>query len=76
MKNKTFNICLCVASFLILMFYLFKTVGLEELQQLMQSLAPSWLLGAVACMVLYWLLEARVLHLSLIHISSTDRSPE
>lgn len=60
MRNKIFNlIIVAVCSFIFLSFFVFSH-GLNDLMRL-ETLEFRWILVAIICMILFWLLEAIIL---------------
>ncbi len=72
-KNNYFNLALCAFSFVFLLVYLFVVDDVSEVVKNLQSLNWAWISVAVLFMVMYWLLEAYVLHLTLKPLHSTQR---
>ena len=64
MKNK-WNLLICIASAVILATYIFVVDGPENILLTLKSVNLSWLFLGIGCMVLYWLLEAVILHMIL-----------
>ncbi len=68
MKSNKFNIFLCVASFVILIVYVVQTTGIDGIVSACSNLILGWMFAALMCMVVYWLLEALVLHLVTVRV--------
>ena len=62
MKSNKLNIFVCLTCGLIVVGFIFFSSDAKELQQNFHSLRFGWILAGVACMLLYWLLEALILH--------------
>ncbi len=63
MKLKKWNIVLIVLSFGLLLGYLFWQEDVRKIAHMLADARPLWLVCALGLMVLYWLLEAVILHL-------------
>ncbi len=63
-KNNTFSLLLALFSFIFLIVYLIKVDGVNEVTTVLRTAHFGWLVAAVACMLVYWLLDAIVLHIS------------
>lgn len=65
MKTKKSNLILIGFSMVFLLFYITKENGLSGLLHTMSTANPAWIGAALLMMLIYWGLEACVLHLSL-----------
>ncbi len=63
MKFKKTNIIIILAASAVLLGYIIMVDGVENLVHALTSVNPVWLGCAVCVMILYWLLEAVVLHI-------------
>jgi len=63
-KNNTFSLLLALFSFVFLIVYLIKVDGVNDVVTVLKTAHMGWLAAAVLCMVVYWLLDALVLHIS------------
>lgn len=64
-KNNTFSLLLALFSFIFLIVYLIKVDGVNDVMMVLKTAHMGWLLAAVLCMLVYWLLDALVLHISI-----------
>lgn len=62
MKNKA-NIIIVAASVIFLFAYVFWVDGVDNIVNLLLSVSKGWLFVAVLMIVIYWLLEALILHI-------------
>ena len=63
-KNNTFSLLLALFSFIFLIVYLIKVDGVNDVTAVLKTAHLGWRLAAVLCMLVYWLLDALVLHIS------------
>lgn len=61
--GKKFNYIFIGLSLVLMLVYVFGFTDWTGFSQMVNSIAPLWLIAAVLCMVGYWLLEAVILHL-------------
>ncbi|MGI6168683.1 MAG: lysylphosphatidylglycerol synthase domain-containing protein, partial [Christensenellales bacterium] len=69
-KKHLFTIISLTVTFVILMYFFFSTDGVENLGTILMQLQPFWLVLSLAFMVVYWLLEAVMLHILTLGIYS------
>lgn len=62
-KSKKLNLIICGAAFVIMIVYLFLVDDPVEIWNAICGAKPVYLILAVCCMVMYWILEAVNLHL-------------
>lgn len=62
MKRKIFKLLVVLSSAIILIALIFFTNGLEELKNMFLRARLNWIGAAFGCMVLYWILDAAILH--------------
>lgn len=62
MKKKIFKLLIVLSSAIILMALIFFTNGLEELANMFAKARLYWIGAAFGCMVVYWILDATILH--------------
>ncbi|MCY6371015.1 lysylphosphatidylglycerol synthase transmembrane domain-containing protein [Clostridium ganghwense] len=63
MKNKLFNTTIIVLSTAILLGFVIFSKGLEHLISQLKNLNYMWILLAVFCMLMYWIIESIVLNI-------------
>jgi len=63
-RNNYFNLALCAFSLVFLIVYLIRVDGVHDVALVISQARIGWLLTGIGCIVLYWLLDAWVLHLS------------
>lgn len=61
--GKKFNYIFIALSVVLMVVYVIFFTDLSDFGTVVTSIAPIWLLAGVACMVVYWAVEAFVLHL-------------
>ncbi|MEI8200407.1 MAG: lysylphosphatidylglycerol synthase transmembrane domain-containing protein [Eubacteriales bacterium] len=64
-KSHLFSLILCAFSLLFLVLYLVKVDGLSAAAIVLKQTRIAWLFAAVGCIIVYWLLEAYALQLTL-----------
>jgi len=64
-KNHLFSLILCAFSFVFLVLYLVKVDGISAAATVLKQTRVAWLLVAVACIFVYWFLEACALQTTL-----------
>lgn len=64
MKGKKFNLIVIAISLVFLLVYVFAIDGIAGFSQAISAAKPLWLCAAVIPMLIYWLLEAQILHLA------------
>lgn len=64
-KNHLFSLILCALSLVFLVLYLVKVDGLTAASAVLKQTRVVWLFAAVGCIIVYWLLEAYALQLTL-----------
>ncbi len=64
-KKQLFNLFVCVSCGAVVIGFLFFSTEPASLAASVRELRIGWLLGAVGCMPVYWLLEAWALHILL-----------
>lgn len=64
MKTKKLNIVICVLSLLVLVYFIFKDNGIQNISKIIQHLNIWWILGGFGCIVIYWLFESINLHIA------------
>lgn len=62
MKRKLFKLLIVLSSAIILIVLIFFTNSLDELALMFSKARLYWIAVAFGCMVLYWLLDAMILH--------------
>lgn len=65
LKNNRFNLILCAFSLVFLCLYLGLVDGVSNIVTVIKTVNVFWIFIGVACMVVYWILEAMILHLAL-----------
>ena len=63
MKKKVFNLVFISLSAIILLIVIISTQGFDGLMHQLANIRYPWIAGALICMLLYWGLEAVVLHI-------------
>ncbi len=63
MKRKIFKLLVVLSSAIILIALIFFTNGLEEMANMFSRARLYWIAAAFGCMVLYWVLDASILHI-------------
>ena len=72
-SSNYFNLILCAFSLIFLIVYLYKVDGVHDLTLVIQNAHAGWLLVAVGCMAVYWLLDALVLHMAVKPVHPSQR---
>ncbi len=62
MKNKIFKLFIVLSSAILLIVLIFFTDSLDELGHIVRNAKVYWLAAGFGCMVMYWILDAAVLH--------------
>lgn len=62
MKKKILKLLVVLSSAIVLIILMFSTNGIEELAGMINSIKPQWIAVAFGCMVIYWILDAAILH--------------
>lgn len=62
MKRKIFKLLIVLSSAIILIALIFFTNGLRELADMFSKARLYWIAAAFGCMILYWVLDAAILH--------------
>ncbi|MBC8062001.1 MAG: flippase-like domain-containing protein [Clostridiaceae bacterium] len=63
MKNKTFNVIVLALSTGIMVYFFIYSHGLESLIKQSATLNIYWIILAVICIVLFWIIESVILHI-------------
>lgn len=63
LKKNLFSIISFALALAIMLYFFISTKGFSQLLRILESRSPIWLLLAVGCMCLYWLLEGTVIFL-------------
>ena len=66
-RNLFAVISITITAILLLAFF-FATDGINNLGMIISTLRPEWLVLAIACMVIYWLMEGGTLHIFTLHV--------
>ena len=61
-KSKILNLVICGAAFVIMIVFLFFVDDPKEIWNAFCSASPLYMLLTVVCMLIYWFLEAVILH--------------
>ena len=72
-KNNTFSLLLVLFSLIFLIAYLINVDGVNEVTTVLKTAHIGWLIAAVFCMLIYWLLDALVLHISVRMVDPTHK---
>jgi len=72
-KSHLFSLILCALSLVFLVLYLVKVDGLSAASAVLKQTRVVWLFAAVGCIVVYWLLEAYALQLTLRVVNPKQR---
>lgn len=68
MKKNLLNLVIILITAIALVILVCSTSG-SQMSNILSSMKANWILGAVLCMVIYWLMEAVILHVvSMIHL--------
>lgn len=67
-RNNYFNLALCAFSLVFLIVYLVRVDGVHDVALVISQAHIGWLLIAVGCIFVYWLLDAWVLHLAIMPV--------
>lgn len=62
MKKKLLKLFVILSSALLLVILIFSTDSFDSLIQIISHIKPYWLVAGFGCMVVYWLLDAVILH--------------
>jgi uncharacterized protein (TIRG00374 family) len=62
-KKNLFTIISLTVTFIILMYFFFSSDGVENLGDILMQLQPFWLIMSLVFMLIYWMLEAVMLHI-------------
>lgn len=73
MKKRIFKLLIVLSSALLLIIWMSFTNSFEELSQLIKSAKWYWLAAGFGCMVVYWALDAVILHA--IALTMTEHQP-
>lgn len=73
MKKKIYRLLIVLSSALLLIILIFFTNSFEDLAQLIRTARWRWLAAGFGCMVVYWVLDAVILHS--IAMSMTEKQP-
>ncbi len=65
LSNNYFNLALCAVSLVVLIVFIYENGGLKNLSLTIRSVHVGWLIATVGCMIVYWLLDAVVLHMAI-----------
>ena len=63
MKKSILNLIIILITAIMLVVLLFFTSGIDELYYMFNKMVLIWILIAILCMALYWLLDTLILHL-------------
>ncbi|MCY6485100.1 lysylphosphatidylglycerol synthase transmembrane domain-containing protein [Clostridium aestuarii] len=63
MKNRIFNIAIIIITAVIFMFLVISTNGLENLIYQLKNVNCLWIILAILCMFIYWLLDSIILNI-------------
>ena len=73
MKSNKLNILVLLLCGVIIIGFVFFSSGAENLARNFSSLDVRWVLAAILCMVLYWFLEAFILHILIKPLHKTQK---
>lgn len=62
MKNKVINLIVVILSAFIFLFFFLFTKGINRLIDELKSLNVYWIIGAITCVVLFWIFETLTLY--------------
>lgn len=73
-KSNYFNLILCAFSLIFLIVYLFKVDdGMNNIGDIFRQIHVGWLLVGIGCMLIYWFLDAVVLHMAIKPVHPSQR---
>ena len=72
-RTNLFSILLISFSLIFLLVYLISIDGIHEISAVLRQADALWMLAAVGCMVLYWILDAFALHLAIKPVHPSQR---
>lgn len=71
--SNYFNLILCAFSLIFLIVYLYRVDGVHDIALVAKQAHVGWLFVAVGCMLVYWLLDAFVLHMAIKPVHPSQR---
>jgi len=73
LSNNYFTLVLCALSLIILVVYVYNSGGVKKMADYIRTVNVGWLLAAIGCMAMYWLLDAVVLHMAIKPVHPSHR---
>jgi len=72
-SSNYFNLILCAFSLVLLIVFVTRSGGLNKMVLIIRNVHVGWLMAAIGCMVVYWLLDACVLHMAIKPVHPSER---
>jgi len=73
LSNNYFSLGLCALSLVVLIVFIYESGGLNNLSLTIRSVNVGWLIVIIGCMLVYWFLDAVVLHMAIKPVRPSHR---